>query len=302
MTLKTLKPFAFSFLVFILPIAILLNSCKKIDRQGSYTKSTIDKFLALPTNASPQLIRIIEDLKKKERENPFIVEFANKIGFPQWEFAKVQKDKRNSNALARELEENEIAEIPVVLNTEKFVNAILSVKLDTEPLYKLFKSEDWETYGFDKDNNRLEPNADDLVGKIMAYEKEIWSEQFFKVYDNRLFDYWPDGSSKRLSFVVAPKVIDGIIVNIDIVCEYEQIPILGPDRTEITPCPPTAEHCFELSPIPCNAVGWIISIDNPLGGVAGWVSAPSELSNPGAGPSGGGAPGGSSNGPCRRTM
>ncbi len=175
----------------------IFYSCKKVDIRPSSEK-IVERFLKLPENASPQLNRIIEDLKAKEKEHSFIEQFVAEVGYPLWQYAEIKRAKPNGNFLAREAGE-EIVEIPVVLDEKEFVNALLEVKLDVEILYKLFEGVNWANYGFDKE---AAINADKIVAKMMQYEKVIWSSQVFKIDDNRLFDYWPAGDEKPSSFFI----------------------------------------------------------------------------------------------------
>ncbi len=184
-------------LTALLFFAATFYSCKKVDIKPNY-ENVIERFLKLPDNASPQLIRIIEDLKVKEKEHPFIEQFVVNVGYPLWKYAEIKRDKPTGNLLAREVGD-EIVEIPIVLDEKQFVNALLEVKLDIEVLYKLIESSNWVNYGFDKE---AAINADKIVAKMMQYEKVIWNSQVFKIDDNRLFDYWHPGVEKPSSFFI----------------------------------------------------------------------------------------------------
>ena len=112
--------------------------------------------------------------------------------------AKIKRLILGNNLFAREAGE-EIIEIPVVLDQKEFVNALLQVKMDEEVLYKLFEGHNWESYGFDKE---AALNADKVIAKLMEYEEVIWNTRFFKIDDNRLFNYWPVGVDKPASFYI----------------------------------------------------------------------------------------------------
>lgn len=212
MKLIDLKQHSLCYVMLFLFFTASFCSCKKADVKPS--ENVVERFLKLPANASPQLIRVTEDLRKKEKEHPFIEQFVATVGYPLWEYAKIAKPKTKNNFLAREDgEPEEIMEVPVVPNLAEYVNGILKIKLDVEILYKLLERTAYESYGFDKDPNRATLNADDLVKKIMSFEKLIWSQDVYQIKDNRLFDYWPAGFTKPGSFYMRSTItIDGIII------------------------------------------------------------------------------------------
>jgi hypothetical protein len=264
--------------------ATVFCSCKKVDTTAQI-QNVKERFLHLPAGANPALQRIVEDLRIKDAIHPFIEQFVTNVGFPLWEHAKFGKPKKRS--IYAKDDEEEIAEVPVVLDVEKLVNGILSIKLDADPLYKLFKSEDWESWGFNKDPNRTTPNADDVVAKFMAYEKEIWADQFFKIYDNRLFDKWPSGTTRQSSFDISLK-FDDYVIDIDYICDWTT-------GGELTGCPPGVDHCYNLVPVFCTG-SWIVWENGPVddGDAGGWGSYPGSATGGGSGWNHGG--GGSSGG------
>lgn len=207
MSFTNLKQHACWYVICFIFLSVAFHSCKKIDTPLQ-NRDVVERFLQLPANASPQLRRIVQDLRTKNAARPFIEQFVAKVGFPLWKYAKIGKPKSKRNTLAR-ADEEDIVEVPVVSDTQKYVNAILSIKLNTELLYKIFKSKEWESYGFDKDPNRTLPNADDLVAKIMTYEIEIWGGKYYQVYDNRIFDTWPAGFQKPMTFEIEITIVNG---------------------------------------------------------------------------------------------
>ena len=274
-------------LLFIFPL--LIFSCKKTDIKQ--TENVVERFLKVPANASPQMLRTIEDLRKKNEANPFIETFINRHGYPLWQYAKFTKPKNAPSIYASQLQE-ELLEVPIVKDMAEYVNGILNVKIDAEILYKVFERNAWETYGFNKAPERTSPSADDVVRKIMEYEKEIWAEDVYKVSDNRLFDYWPADIIKPSSFYLRSNItVDGITV----IYLYEECECNNHGEIEDGVEP---EDNINYAPeTGLCLVTTIIIDDNPWagGGGDGWIDFPGgsiNSSNIGSWDNGGGGGGG----------
>lgn len=74
-------------------IVIGLFSCKKSSDEIYIppiisNEAIVNKFLQEPKNISPEVKAIINDLKKRESQQPFIADYAKKNGFPNWEYAE----------------------------------------------------------------------------------------------------------------------------------------------------------------------------------------------------------------------
>lgn len=219
-------------LVFLVlfAIPILTNSCKK-DR---FEKEIIDveqKFFKLPTNANPILVRVIEHLKQKNNEHQFVNDFVKRHGYPSWEFAKFKFPNDpllKGNSQLNHLEGGDtLIVIPTLLPYEEFVKSLLNVKLNGDILYKIFEGEKYADFGFSKDSMRTEPNADDIANAFMKFESEIFQITYFTIKDNRLFDYWPPGTTKPDVFYMKSAVPMGPSC---IQCELHYVGELPPSQ------------------------------------------------------------------------
>jgi hypothetical protein len=163
----------------------------------------VERFFKVPADANPILIRIINNLKENEFNKPFISNFVKSEGFPIWEHAKITIKKK---VKSRDGNPDTLVIIPIIPDNGLYVKDILAVKITTELLYKLYEREAYALYGFDKDSNRISPNADDVVNQIIQLEKEIFSAEAFVIKDNRLFDYWPSTLVKPESFFIKASI------------------------------------------------------------------------------------------------
>lgn len=284
-------------LLLIFIFSILFFSCKKTEIVP--TENVVERFLKVPSNATPQIERIIADLRKKNEEKPFIETFVARHGYPIWQYAKTAKPRTAPSIYASQIQE-ELLEVPVVKDMAEYVNAILNIKIDVDIFYKLFERNAWETYGFNKAPERTSPSADDVVRKIMEFEKEIWAEDIYKISDNRLFDYWPADIVKPSSFYVRSNItVDGITV----IHLYEEC--TWNTHGEVVGVAPGDNISYAPETGLC-LITTIIIDDNPwgAGGGEGWVDFPGgsiNSSNIGSwdnGGAGGGGAGAAGEGPC----
>lgn len=84
----TLRRVTVSLLLFTL--LFVFSGCKKSNDYAAQLpvenkQAIIEKFLHVPEDASPFIKGIVNDLKKREKTNPFIVETAKRNGFPVWD-------------------------------------------------------------------------------------------------------------------------------------------------------------------------------------------------------------------------
>ena len=265
----------FGFLTIL--TIVLFAACKKADFAQKSSLQNEERFFKLPANARPELKRIVEDLKIKNKIHPFINEFIASEGYPLWEFAQFKKRKFNVTNRGDGNEQDSLVQVPIVQEEAQYVKDILNIRIDSSILYKLIAGEEYASFGFNKDPNRTTPNANDIVGTIMAYEHLIWGQNIFEITDNRLFDNWPQGAPKPDSFYVVQKFTT-TYSTITWVCGFHT-------GGQLQSCPPGVEHCFELIPEICS-ITWVSTTYEGDGDSGEWVPIPPTIT-PGSGSGGG---------------
>lgn len=247
---------------------MLFAACKKADFAQKSSLQNEERFFKLPANARPELKRIVEDLKIKNKIHPFINEFIASEGYPLWEFAQFKKRKFNVTNRGDGNEQDSLVQVPIVQEEAQYVKDILNIRIDSSILYKLIAGEEYASFGFNKDPNRTTPNANDIVGTIMAYEHLIWGQNIFEITDNRLFDNWPQGAPKPDSFYVVQKFTT-TYSTITWVCGFHT-------GGQLQSCPPGVEHCFELIPEICS-ITWVSTTYEGDGDSGEWVPIPPTI-------------------------
>ncbi len=181
-----------------------------IDSPTTRSQEKIERFFKLPMNASQVLKRIVEDLREKDANVPFVEKFIEQQGYPIWEKAEIRlpltQKGINKEQANQATGTDTIIVIPTVLLNEEFVKSLFCAKMDVNILYKLIEGERYAEFGFDHDPNRAEPNADDIVAQFIKFEQINFNDTLFLIKDNRLFDNWPVGTIKPVSFLLKIKI------------------------------------------------------------------------------------------------
>ncbi len=79
--LKTVKLVTYGVLIFL-----LMYSCRKTETKVTTqvnNSAIVDAFLSLPNDADPLLVRLTDELRKKDATEPFIERLIAAAGMPQ---------------------------------------------------------------------------------------------------------------------------------------------------------------------------------------------------------------------------
>jgi hypothetical protein len=244
---------------------LIIFSCKKVDTEVKPTEDIVQRFFALPDNADPALKRVIQNLKDLEEKKPFVHNFVKFEGYPIWKNAEINLP--HSAYRSEDEGADSTITVPVVRDSARYVNSLLKIRINTDILYRLYRGEDYALNGFDKDPNRRSPNADDIVANIMKFEKEIFNQTYYKITDNRLFDYWPEGVLKPSLFYISSRMVPCEVT----ITFYESVPMADSD------CPPDRDHCFHM--VEVETEQWTLQAycdegDEGSGYDPGWGSEP----------------------------
>lgn len=293
-----MKVFPYRQLFFVIFLISLLQlNCKK---EEFYT-SNIDaeeNFFIIPGNINPLITRIVNDLKQKNKIKPFVNEFVKGQGYPQWQFAKISIQEHHDQFTAGENGDT-LVSIPVVYEGTEYVNAIMSIKINTAIYYKIFNGSQYSNYGFGRDPVPTNPNANDIVAKIMLFEKLMYFPNdttiIYHIKDNRLFDYWPADTSKPTDFYVA---LRNVIFTEN--CDVTLVLVDMVPGGHLEGCPPDQEHCITLVPhYSTITIPGICEFEEQSGGEEGWEDSPPPAGTPGGGY---GTTGGGTNGTPPNTL
>lgn len=176
--------------IFSLFCLLFCVKCKKSDylqnRNIDYTLES--RFFNVSDTANPVIIRIIEKVKRDNREEYFVDKFSAKNGFPIWDKSIVlQSDKFSvPNRLSNSNSIDTFAYIPLVLDMDNKVNGFILAKIngDIEMLYTLAK--DYKGYSYESSSSMLS-DASKFVLTVLQLNESVFGVKEYNVTDFGLF-------------------------------------------------------------------------------------------------------------------
>jgi hypothetical protein len=150
------------------------------------------------------LQRIADKIKADDERTGFLENFVKENGFICWEYADFLPAKKRRNAALLETGNTTVVVLlPTVPLDADVVKSIIAAEANMTDVYlKLYQDKKYASYGFDLSTDRDKPNANDVVLRVMAFQKEIFNNTYFKVTDERLYDKQLDGEVRPESFYV----------------------------------------------------------------------------------------------------
>lgn len=177
-------------------------SCRKLDTVSIEKPQTdlVERFLNLPSSASPEAKRIAERLKELNKRANFLNEIAKHDGFPVWDkavFSKPQNNRRQTTSRSNSSNDT-IAYIPLVQPNGNQVTAFIYARLNDSINLQLHRADNYADYGFGTLQDTAK-NAEKLALQFMLLDNNVFGHTDFKVLDNRLFqdNYLPIGTLVR---------------------------------------------------------------------------------------------------------
>lgn len=195
-------------LLTILPaIFILITfSCNKNDvlTFRSQTDNGIaERFLALPAQTPPHIVRIAAAMQKADSRNHFIASLARQHGFAQWGNALTTNMPNNRSGRNTATSNGDtIVYIPLVVENVQHVNAFICARLNGSISMQLHRETDFMSYGFGALQDTV-PNADKLAVQFMVLDFEVFGHERFKL----LHDSLMQGPALPNGAIVAGKTV-----------------------------------------------------------------------------------------------
>lgn len=182
------------FLFVILISSIFFYGCKKIDTSPdiSQKKELTKDFFAVPPGTDSTVIRLIEEIKRKNNIKEFVTEFASKNGYPVWN--KVVKTNSKKNLHDHNREDNTanitntadtVVFIPFVINGQEAVNGFIKAIINDSIYLSYSLDEFYKNYSFDP--TAAEVTGDKFAESIMYLNALVFGKANYAIIDKRLF-------------------------------------------------------------------------------------------------------------------
>jgi hypothetical protein len=185
-------------LLFLLTLFIGLGtiiftktSCKKIDQNKPAVSTNDEKIIKFFQNeqaANSLTKRVIEEIKRKQKENPnSITAIIEKNGYPIWDKVVIKLPKIN-NAIGRTSNSNNDTTVlvPFTQNDQEVVSSYLEADINTTIQLTYYKDEDYKNYNYGMLNSSLY-NAEHYALEFMLLDRSTFGHNKFLIKDTNLF-------------------------------------------------------------------------------------------------------------------
>lgn len=196
---RIIPVFALAIFVF-LACFFFIQSCRKNDFREKLPVNQADEkittaFFSQHTSTNPLINAVLSRIKRQNNKAGFVPMLAKNAGIPRWDKARVSTHSAG-DVQSRNGGEGSFAFIPFVRGIEPRTNALLVVSASTEDtLFKLIYSSQYFTYPIDQAEEGDYWKAKDIFHAFLLFDRDIFSHQKFKVFDERLVDRPYDTSS-----------------------------------------------------------------------------------------------------------
>ncbi len=272
----------------ITTLLLIKLSCRKIENNKEKVEVIeIDKTVKFfQTNSvNPAVLKVIEDLKKKNAEKEFVNELVNKNGYPIWDKAVVNIKTNASNARTVNESGDTIVLAPLSIENTEVVNSFFASKINGDVTSIFFNGFNYQNLKFGNYPSLQEMTANKLVINIIKLEFYTFGHKNFKVKDRRLFTQDStilNPATGYGSLRLATNNLNGLL------CESENC--WDPDGDD-DPEHNSGNECC------CYGVSQVCDFDDWNEGGFGTGGGPTGGSGGGVGTNGGGGPTGGGGGP-----
>jgi hypothetical protein len=179
----------------LIGIVLLKTSCKKNDvsiYEENYNPKVIEsKFFQLNTSITKESKSVYNYLQNLDKQSPFAVETAKKIGYPIWDKVIHKKSKPKNIASRDNLDggssgDTLISIIPFIKESDTVVNDVLIVKSTDADTLHYFVC-DWEYSDYANTTANDYDPAEKFSFFFLAVNKEVFGYDIFAITDSSLF-------------------------------------------------------------------------------------------------------------------
>ncbi len=163
------------------------------------TDAVSKQFFNTHLPGDENVIAIRNNILKQNERKAFIDQFVKFAGYPIWDKAVTKIGIANTSAANKSLKEisnGKVIFIPLALDTQKRINAILQIKIagNDTAFHVLYKWQ-YNDNGYSK-NNKFN-NADQIAALFMGFENYVYGYKNYKLNDSLLFK--PEDTSRKSS-------------------------------------------------------------------------------------------------------
>jgi len=170
-------------------LCFLQLNCKKEDVYNA-KPNVEDKFFTIPSGTNASVMRVINEIKRRNNVKEFVTKFAAQNGFPVWNkvlMATSQKQYANASLYGNSLDgvTDTTILIPFVMEGEFSVKGFIRATLNDSVSLSYSLAKDYKAYEEKLDNSKTASSAFAMLS--MALNKIVFNEDFYKITDQKLF-------------------------------------------------------------------------------------------------------------------
>jgi len=170
-------------------LCFLQLNCKKEDVYNA-KPNVEDKFFTIPSGTNASVMRVINEIKRRNNVKEFVTKFAAQNGFPVWNkvlMATSQKQYANASLYGNSLDgvTDTTILIPFVMEGEFSVKGFIKATLNDSVSLSYSLAKDYKTYEEKLDNSKTASSAFAMLSMVL--NKTVFNEDYYKITDQKLF-------------------------------------------------------------------------------------------------------------------
>ena len=178
-------------------LILIIESCKKEISIEKYSNIKIsEKFFTHESSTNKIVLRVIDEIKRRNNKSEFVSKFAICNGYPIWNKAIIssssnQFSKESSTNNLENTQNDTFAYFPLVIENSDKINGFILAKINNgiDLIYSL--SKDYKAFSFNNDGSNLN-DASKFVLTNLLLNKEVFGVSEYKITDYRLFTGDPE--------------------------------------------------------------------------------------------------------------
>ena len=175
-------------------------NCKKEDYYTPKPNAT-EKFFTVPSGTNAQVLRVMDEIKKRNNRKEFVTQFAASNGYPVWNkvlMGTSQKQYANASLSGNNLDgvTDTTILIPFVMEGEFSVKGFIRATLNDSVSLSYSLAKDYKVYEEKLDNSKTASSAFAMLSMVL--NKMVFNEDYYKITNPKLFstDTLHDKTSK----------------------------------------------------------------------------------------------------------
>ncbi|HAO05239.1 MAG: hypothetical protein KA121_09240 [Ferruginibacter sp.] len=170
-------------------LCFLQLNCKK-EYFYKAKPNVANKFFALPSGTNTSVVRVMNEIKKRNERKEFVTKFATQNGYPVWNkvlMGTSQKQYAHASLAGNSLDgvTDTTILIPFVMEGELLVKGFIRATLNDSVSLSYSLAKDYKAYEEKLDNSKTASSAFAMLSMVL--NKIVFNEEYYKITNPKLF-------------------------------------------------------------------------------------------------------------------